>query len=217
MIPLRLGEPGQELRVSVIGAHCDDIPIGAGGLLQILAARPSTQINVLVLTSDERRAAEDRAALAAFCGSALAQVHIHDLPDGRLPGHWNRTRDLLADFVRAAPADLVIAPSPQDAHQDHRLLGEMAVTAYRDHVILHYEIPKWDGDLGAGRPNVLVPLTADQMDAKWNHLYENYPSQRYHDWFDEEVFRGLARLRGMEARAPYAEAFSSTKALLTLG
>lgn len=214
MIPLRLAS--ESLRIAVIGAHNDDIPIGAGGLLLTAAARPGTEVSVLVMTSTPARAAEDEAALASFCGESLREKRIHNLPDGRLPGFWNETKDHLMDFARSVDVDLVVAPSPHDAHQDHRLLGEMAVTAFRDHLVLHYEIPKWDGDLGAGRPNVLLPLTAAQLDAKWAKLYEHYPSQRYHDWFDEEVFRGLARLRGMEARAPYAEAFTTSKALLAL-
>lgn len=214
-MPFHLGSGRQSSRIAVIGAHCDDVPIGAGGLLLAASECADAEINVLVLTSNAEREAEERAALAGFCRDSLRETRIHDLPDGRLPGHWNETKGHLLDFARSVDVDLVVAPSPHDSHQDHRLLGEMAVTAFRDHVILHYEIPKWDGDLGASRPNLLLPLTAEQMHAKWSKLWEFYPSQRHHDWFDEEVFRGLARLRGMEARAPYAEAFTCTKALLT--
>lgn len=216
MMSLRLGVAGEPLRIAAIGAHCDDVPIGAGGLLLAASQRPATEISVLVLTSNARRAAEERAALTGFCGDSLREIRIHDLPDGRLPGYWNQAKDHMMDFARSVDVDLVVAPSPHDAHQDHRLLGEMAITAFRDHVILHYEIPKWDGDLGAGRPNLLVPLTSEQMNAKWLKLHEHYSSQRPHDWFDEQVFRGLARLRGVEARAPYAEAFTCSKALVTL-
>jgi LmbE family N-acetylglucosaminyl deacetylase len=126
-------------------------------------------------------------------------------------------KDLLQDFASGSPAQVVLAPSPADAHQDHRLLGELVRTAFRDHLVLHYEIPKWDGDLGAGRPQTYWPMSAEQMRQKYALLEKHYPSQRGHDWFREDTFLALARLRGMECRSEYAEAFSCPSLLLRPG
>ena len=110
--------------------------------------------------------------------------------------------------------DLILAPSCRDAHQDHRTIGEVLPTVFRDQLSLSYEIPKWDGDLG--RPSMYVPLTADVAHRKIELLHKCFPSQASRDWWDDEVFLGLARLRGMECRAPYSEAFISTKIVLQL-
>jgi LmbE family N-acetylglucosaminyl deacetylase len=107
----------------------------------------------------------------------------------------------------------VLAPSRTDAHQDHRTVAELATTVWRDHLVLNYEIPKWDGDIS--RPWLYVDLTEEQLREKVARLHKAFPSQVEHDWFDEEVFAGLARLRGMECRAQYAEAFTTAKATLT--
>ncbi|WP_231839531.1 PIG-L deacetylase family protein [Blastococcus saxobsidens] len=209
---------GRPLRLALLGAHCDDVEIGCGGLVLDLAARGALgEVDVLVLASEPAREAESQAALAAFCAPATPAVRFGGLADGRLPGHWNETKDLLQDWaVACRAADVVLAPSPADAHQDHRLLGELVRTAFRDHLVLHYEIPKWDGDLGSARPSVYWPLTAEQLGRKYALLSEHYPSQRGHDWFREDTFRGLARLRGMECRADYAEAFGCPALVLRL-
>ena len=203
------------LRLVVIGAHCDDVEIGCGGLLMDLAARGGlVSVDVLVAASDPAREAEARAALSAFCAPVAPVVRFGGLPDGRLPQHWGAVKDLLQDLAGETSADVVLAPSPADAHQDHRLLGELVGTAFRDHLVLHYEIPKWDGDLGAGRPQVYWPLTADLVERKWALLDEHYVSQRGHDWFRADTFAALSRLRGIECRADHAEAFSCPKAVL---
>jgi LmbE family N-acetylglucosaminyl deacetylase len=204
------------LRLALLGAHCDDVEIGCGGLLLDLAGRGALgAAHVLVASSTAAREAETRAALTAFCAPVEPDVRVADLPDGRLPGHWDSVKDLLQEFAAAArDADLVLAPSPADAHQDHRLLGELVRTAFRDHLVLHYEIPKWDGDLGATRPQVYWPLTADLVARKWGLLDEHYPSQRGHDWWRADTFAALSRLRGMECRAEHAEAFAAPALLL---
>ncbi len=211
-----LALPARPLHVAAIGAHCDDVEIGCGGLLLDLAGRGGlARVDVLVASSDARREWEARAALTAFCAPAPVTVHVGSLPDGRLPGHWAAVKDLVQEHARtAAAADVVLSPSPADAHQDHRLLGELVPTAFRDHLVLQYEIPKWDGDLGAGRPHVYWPVDADVVARKWALLREHYPSQRGHDWFREDTFRALARLRGMECRADHAEAFTCPKAVV---
>jgi LmbE family N-acetylglucosaminyl deacetylase len=210
--------PGDRpLRIAVLGAHPDDIEIGCGGLLLDLAGRRALcSVTALVMTSTADRAREARGALAAFCSPVSPSLRFGGLPDGRLPGHWNEVKDELQRFAaRAGDCDIVLAPSPADAHQDHRLLGELVRTAFRDHLVLHYELPKWDGDLGAGRPAVYWPLSAGLVRRKYALLHEHHASQRVHDWFREDTFSALARLRGMECRAEAAEAFSCPALVLS--
>ncbi len=215
MIGLLLPARGP-MRVLALGAHCDDVEIGAGGLILELRARPSgMRLHAFVATSSPKRAAECRSSLTAFAGSD-SSVDTATLPDGRLPAHFNAVKNHLTTLA-ARPWDLVLAPHPQDAHQDHALLGALTPTAFRDHLILHYEIPKWDGDMGSLRPNVYIPLAEEQMQHKWHLLNEHYPSQRRHDWWDAETFSGLARLRGIECRSRYAEAFRVDKMKLGSG
>ncbi|SFF51641.1 PIG-L deacetylase family protein [Blastococcus tunisiensis] len=215
MLRLPLG-PGRPLRLALLGAHCDDVEIGCGGLLLDLAGRGALErVDVLVASSTPDREVEARAALAAFCAPAVPAVRFGGLPDGRMPGHWSAVKDLLQEFAAGSTPDVVLAPSPADAHQDHRLLGELVRTAFRDHLVLHYEIPKYDGDLGATRPQTYWPLTPELVRRKYALLHEHYASQRGHDWFREDTFTALARLRGMECRSDYAEAFASPA--VTLG
>jgi LmbE family N-acetylglucosaminyl deacetylase len=214
MLPLHLSAaPGTPLSVVVIGAHPDDIEIGAGGLMLGLAEyRP--QVRYVVLTGSEERHREARDAAGAFLAGADATIDLFDLPEGRLPAAWGAVKEVLEGVARSCHPDLVIAPSPADAHQDHRTIGELVPTVFRDQLYLAYEIPKWDGDMG--RPNVYVPMTDGAAKRKVELLHKCYPSQRGRDWWDDEVFLGLARLRGMECRARYAEAFISQKTVLGL-
>jgi LmbE family N-acetylglucosaminyl deacetylase len=200
----------------VVGAHPDDIEIAAGGLmLTVATARPGLRVHYVLCTGTPQRRAESRAAAAAFLPGADLTLALHELPDGRLPAHWGAVKKLLHDAAAALDADLVICPPADDAHQDHRLLAELAPTVFRDQLLLHYEIPKWDGDLS--RRNVYLPLPAEVARRKVELLHASYPSQKGREWWDDEVFLGLARLRGMECRARYAEAFTCTKAVLALG
>lgn len=207
----------ESARILAIGAHCDDVEIGAGGTLLGLCDRwAGLELHVAVATSTPARAAECRAALGAISQGAALSLQFGDLPDGRLPAHFDMVKDQLAT-LSTQPWDLILVPHPEDAHQDHAMLGRLASTAFRDHLILYYEIPKWDGDLGCLQPNVYVPVTAAQIEQKWAILDEHYVSQRSHDWWDREVITGLARLRGMECRTKYAEAFRVNKMILSTG
>jgi LmbE family N-acetylglucosaminyl deacetylase len=205
---------GAPRSVLVIGAHPDDIEIGAGGLLLGLA-RSRPRVHYVVLSGTEGRHREARAAAGEFLAGAELTVELHDLPEGRLPAVWGVVKDLLEDLARSVTQDIVIAPSVGDAHQDHRTIAELIPTVFRDQLYLGYEIPKWDGDIG--RPAVYYPLPDEDARRKVELLHKCYPSQRGRDWWDDEVFLGLARLRGMECRARYAEAFNCGKSVLTLG
>jgi LmbE family N-acetylglucosaminyl deacetylase len=123
-------------------------------------------------------------------------------------------KEALEDVATTCRPDLVLAPRVDDAHQDHRLVGSLVRTVWRDALVLHYEIPKWDGDTGA--PSHFVPLTEEQAGLKVKLLNTHYKTQAGRDWWDDELFLGLMRVRGMEARAPYAEGFFASKVLLDL-
>jgi len=211
MLPLHLTPPqGRPLSVLVIGAHPDDIEIGAGGtLLSLAEGYPDLRARYIVLTGTADRQQEARSAAGAFLPVADLTVELHDLPDGRLPAVWDQVKEALEEAARSCSPDLIIAPSRDDAHQDHRTVGEVVPTVFRDRLYLGYEIPKWDGDLG--RPSMYVPLPAGTAHRKVELLHKCFPSQRHRDWWDDEVFLGMGRLRGVECRAPYAEAFHCTK------
>ena len=214
VLPLHLtAPPGRPLSVLAIGAHPDDIEIGAGGMLLSLAeSQPGLQARYVVLTGTTDRQLEARSAASAFLPGASLAVDLHDLPEGRLPAVWGQVKDALEEVAQSCSPDVIIAPSPGDAHQDHRTIGEIVPTVFRDQLYLAYEIPKWDGDLG--RPTVYFPLSAEIAGRKVELMHKCFPSQRTRDWWHDEVFLGLARLRGVECRAPYAEAFSCAKSLI---
>jgi LmbE family N-acetylglucosaminyl deacetylase len=212
MIGMTVGRPGHHLDVLCLGAHPDDVEIGCGGVLLQLADRVGTSVRGVVLTGDETRVAEAGAALDAFVPGARLQSF--GLPDGRLPAHWGDVKQALEQVAAECRPHLILAPRTDDAHQDHRLVGSLVRTVWRDALVLHYEIPKWDGDTGA--PTHFVPLTEEQARRKVKLLNAHYPSQAGHDWWDDDLFLGLMRVRGMEARAAYAEGFFATKAILDL-
>jgi LmbE family N-acetylglucosaminyl deacetylase len=198
-----------------LGAHPDDIELAAGGLLLgLAAANPGLRVHYVLMSGMPSRQAEARAAAARFLPGADLTFTLHDLPDGRLPSCWGEVKESMEAVAAAGPADLVLSPWSGDAHQDHRLIGELVPTVFRDALSLQYEIPKWDGDLG--RPNVYLPMTDEVARRKVELLRECFPSQKTRDWWDDEVFFGLARLRGMECRARYAEAFHGAKVVLSV-
>lgn len=211
LVPERLEE------VVLLGAHCDDIAIGAGGtVLTICRANPGLRVKALVLAgAGTERETEERMALSALCPKAQLEVTVLGMPDGRLPANWTFAKEALEDFRRGTEPDLVIAPSAHDAHQDHRGLAKLVPTTFRAHLAIGYEILKWDGDLG--QPNVYVPLAETVLDEKIALLHEHYPSQRARTWFDDTAFRGLARIRGVQSGSRYAEGFHGPKIPLSFG
>jgi LmbE family N-acetylglucosaminyl deacetylase len=211
---LQLDRPPGALSVLVVGAHPDDIEIGAGGTLLRLAERQTElKARYLVFTGTADRQLEAQQAAGAFLPGIDVTVDLHDLPDGRLPTVWAQVKDILERVAKTCSPDLIIGPSSVDAHQDHRTVAKILPTVFRDCLHLAYEIPKWDGDLG--QPSVYFPLSVELARRKVELLHKCFPSQQGRDWWDDEVFLGLARLRGMECRAKYAEAFSCRKVVIS--
>jgi LmbE family N-acetylglucosaminyl deacetylase len=201
-----------------VGAHCDDLEIGCGGtVLKLLDGANPPAVTWLVLTSDSRREAEALRSAEALLGRApRARIAIHKFRDGFLPYEGSAVKEAFEELKSEISApDLVLTHQRHDLHQDHRLVSELTWNTFRDHLILEYEIPKYDGDLGT--PNVFVPLEESLCRRKIDAIVAGFPSQTGKRWFSEETFRALLRLRGMECNAPstYAEAFYGRK--LTLG
>jgi LmbE family N-acetylglucosaminyl deacetylase len=210
---MRLSDGNGPMTVVCLAAHPDDVEIGCGATLLALGESREVSGTILTMTGSAEREDESRAAAEAFLPGAGA--YFAGLPDGRLPEHWGRVKATMHEVAERVPApDLVLAPRIDDAHQDHRLVGELASTVWRGPTVLHYEIPKWDGDLG--RPNLYVPVTADQARRKVELLDACYPSQAGRGWWDAETFLGLLRIRGIEAGSRYAEAFTTHKTVLEL-
>lgn len=213
MLNLVLPDPvGRPLRVLAIGAHPDDIEIGAGGTIaRLLDERPSTEVQWVVLSATPAREVEARAGATALAGRAgKLEIVIGDLPDGRFPAHFDRLKEQV-EALKAGQPDLILAPRLEDRHQDHQLLAEVAWQTFRDHLLLEYEIPKYEGDFGPA--NVYVPLTEAHLATKLAVLNAAFPSQRDRHWFNDQTFRAVLRLRGIESNAAsgWAEAFTARK------
>jgi LmbE family N-acetylglucosaminyl deacetylase len=200
-------------RVLAIGCHADDIEIGCGGtLIALTRARPRLALTWVVLAAPGDRAAEARASAQAFLADAdVSDVRIHEFRDGFLPYVGGEVKEVFEGLKDVQP-DLVFTHTRHDLHQDHRLACELTWNTFRNHLILEYEIPKYDGDLGS--PNVFVPLEESLVAEKLRLVREHYASQHGKHWFDDELFRGLMRLRGMESASRHAEAFTCRKLAL---
>jgi len=208
VLTLDLARGREQLRVLAIGAHSDDIEIGCGGTLLRLASEvQQLDLTWVVLSADGSRADEARAGAEAF-GATTVEVEAYE------DAFFKYGREVKEHFEglkgRVAP-EVVLTHHGSDLHQDHRLVAELTWNTFRDHLILEYEIPKYDGDLGA--PNVFVQLDEEVARRKLEALQRCFPSQAGKPWFTDDVFRGLLALRGMESRAPsgFAEAFYGRK------
>jgi LmbE family N-acetylglucosaminyl deacetylase len=216
MRELRLFGAGEDLSVLCLGAHSDDIEIGVGGtILGWIAAGARLNVHWCVLSATGQRAAEAEASARAFlAGAASVKIELGQFRDGFFPYDGSNVKDWIEALKTRVQPDVIFTHRRDDAHQDHRELSRLTWNSFRDHLILEYEIPKWDGDLG--QPNFYSALTRPVLERKIELLLAAFGTQRSKDWFDPEVFRGLARLRGMECRAPesYAEGFFLRKAML---
>jgi LmbE family N-acetylglucosaminyl deacetylase len=210
-----LADGGGPKRILALGAHSDDIEIGCGGTILRLAAESQT-LDVLwvVFGATPERVIEARASAAAFLkGVANTKVVVRNYRDGFLPYSGAAVKDEFEALKREFSPDLVFTHYREDRHQDHRLVSELTWNTWRDHLILEYEIPKYDGDFGS--PNFFAALPAATVDRKIALILEHFPSQAGKPWFTPDLFRAVARIRGMEAAAPdgLAEGFYCRKAL----
>lgn len=213
MLPLKLPAAGERLSILCLGAHSDDIEIGAGAtLLQWIAKGAKLDIMWCVLSGAGDRESEARGSANSFLqGAETADVQVMPFRDGFFPTQGEQIKGWFETLKERFNPDLILTHRRDDAHQDHREVCRHTWNTFRDHLILEYEIPKWDGDLG--QPNLYVPLEADVLARKIELLMMHFGTQRSKHWFDKETFQGLARLRGMECRASerYAEAFVARK------
>jgi LmbE family N-acetylglucosaminyl deacetylase len=204
------------LRVLCVGAHSDDIEIGCGGLiLDLLGRNRRVEIAWVVFSAAVSREREARRSAALFLrGAARQRVAIHRFRDGFFPYDGGDIKQVFEDLKAEVTPDLVLTHYRDDRHQDHRLLSDLTWNTFRSHLILEYEIPKFDGDLGT--PNGFVPLKRSTCARKVKYLNAVFGTQRDKHWFSKETFMGLMRLRGMECRAPegYAEAFYARKVVI---
>lgn len=215
---LHLAEPrDRPLRVLCLGAHCDDIEIGCGGTILTLTRRhPRLVVDWVVLCADDERAREaQRSADCFLSGVETRQLVVERFRDGYLPYQGERVKDYFESLKTRVDPDVVFAPYRGDWHQDHRFVAELTWSTFRDHVILEYETPKYDPEPD-GAPNLLVPLDDDIAEAKVRHLLDAYASQLSKPWFTRDVLLGALRLRGIQARVRFAEAFYARKLLLAV-
>ncbi len=209
---------GGALHILCLGAHADDCEIGAAGaLLTLLTGRPGSTVTWVVATGDPVRSREARDSAEALLRDKasvdIRQLGLRESYLDRLGPEVKEAFEEVRSSLSREP-DVVLTHHRQDRHQDHRAVSDITWNLWRDHLVLEYEVPKWDGDLG--QPNFYVPLTPEVAERKLSHLAGHFASQRGKDWYDDGTFRGLMRLRGMECRAPsgYAEAFYARKVIL---
>ncbi len=201
--------------VLCLGAHSDDIEIGCGGtLLHFKEIFPELRFYWVVFSATGVRGQEAGKAAEFFTSGCDKKIILKEFRDGFLPYSGHEVKEFFEEIKRAVNPELIFTHWHGDAHQDHRLISDLTWNTFRNHSILEYEIPKYDGDMG--RPNLFVPLDSAQYETKINNLLETFESQRARRWFDRETFLGLMRIRGMECNAAsgYAEAFHCRKVVL---
>jgi LmbE family N-acetylglucosaminyl deacetylase len=217
MIHLNLnGGADRKLQILCLGSHSDDIEIGCGGTILRLAEQyPQCALYWVVFSGDGVRLEEAQRAASLFAGSAnLVGPFVKSFPDGFMPVVSGEVKAFFEHLKRTISPDLIFTHNRKDAHQDHRLIAELTWNTFRDHLILEYEVPKYDGDLG--QPSLFVPLQTELCQKKVGYIMEAFQSQHGKRWFQEDTFLSLMRLRGMECNAPsgYAEAFYCRKLVL---
>jgi LmbE family N-acetylglucosaminyl deacetylase len=215
VLKVSLDELPSPCRILAIGCHSDDIEIGCGGtILTLIDSLPSVQVCWVVLSARGQRADEAWRSAGAFLeGAASAEVMVHDYRDGFLPYVGGEVKQVFEDLKAFAP-DLVFTHYSDDRHQDHRLASELTWNTFRNHLILEYEIPKYDGDFGS--PNVFVGLSQTIAKTKVRLLLEHFQTQRDRRWFTDDLFYAVLRIRGMESNSPsrFAEGFYGRKIVL---
>jgi LmbE family N-acetylglucosaminyl deacetylase len=196
-----------------LGAHADDIEIGCGGtLLRLLSEQPGVAVHWIVFSGTPARVEEATASAAKFLRNAETRhVKIHGFRDSFFPYEGREIKEVFGALAKTVNPDLIFTHRREDAHQDHRTLADLTWCAFRNHQILEYEIPKYEGDLGL--PNVYIRLSEEVARRKIDALVESFPSQHEKPWFSPETFTALLRIRGLECNAPskLAEAFYCRK------
>jgi LmbE family N-acetylglucosaminyl deacetylase len=208
-------QAGDELNVLCLGAHSDDIEIGCGGtLLSLKAAFARLRFHWIVFSATGARENEAAKAAELFTAGHGKSVILKSHRDGFFPQDTSAIKEFFEETKARVSPDIIFTHWHADAHQDHRVISELTWNTFRNHLILEYEIPKYDGDMG--RPSVFVPLAPEHYEAKVNYLFDAFRSQAGKHWFARETFLGLMRLRGMEANSPthYAEAFYARKIVI---
>jgi LmbE family N-acetylglucosaminyl deacetylase len=199
-----------------LGAHSDDIEIGCGGtILRLISEVPNLAVRWVVFSASQLREAEARDSAATFLqGVADVRIDVAAFRDGYFPFHGAEIKDYFEAIKSEFDPTLILTHWTGDAHQDHRLIAQLTHNTFRDHLVLEYEIPKYDGDLG--NPVVFMPLGRDQIRRKVEIISRYFPSQTARSWFSDDTFLAVARLRGVGCRAPegVAEAFYTKKIVL---
>ena len=216
MLTLALRDPAAPLTLLALGAHCDDIEIGCAGTLRTLADRyPQLTQHWVTFTSEPTREPESRAAAERlFAGEQRPRLHFEAFRASYFPDQWGRIKDSFEALRERVKPDLILTHHLADRHQDHRIIAELTWNTFRDHLILEYEIPKYEGDLG--QPNVFVSLDEQTCRRKVQLLGDGFPSQQGKPWFSADTFWALLRLRGLECNSPsrFAEGFYARKILI---
>lgn len=216
MFGLSLKPQSGPLRILALGAHSDDIEIGCGATLLALGAQHShVELCWAVATGDATREAEARSSAADFAGNHTYTCVFGGLRESYLPAQWEAAKQFVHSVAAQFDPHVVFTHAKHDQHQDHRTLAELVPNAFRNHLVLGFEIPKYEGDLLP--PNVFFEISPDDAKRKVELLHKHFPSQATKYWFDEQMFMGLMRIRGVEARADsgFAEAFHASKIVLT--
>jgi LmbE family N-acetylglucosaminyl deacetylase len=216
MMRLNLGAgKNGPLQILCLGCHSDDIEIGCGGtVLQLAEQYPDCEFHWVVFSALGPRRAEAERASELFAGARTKSRMLKEFPDAFMPFVGAEVKAFFEELKRSVSPDLVLTHSRKDAHQDHRLIAELTWNSFRNHFILEYEIPKYDGDMG--QPNVFVPLPKEKYERKIQFLMDAFKTQQGKGWFEPETFLSLMRLRGMECNAEsgYAEAFYCRKLMI---
>ena len=216
MLTVSMGGGGAPLRILCLGAHSDDIEIGCGGsLLRLLEERPGSSVHWVVFSATGAREREARASAAEFLAKAThATVVVKSFRESFFPSVWAEIKDFFEEIKRDFTPDVLLCHQRHDLHQDHRVISELAWNSFRDHLVLEYEIPKYEGDLGT--PNFFVPLSRATAERKVELLSRHFESQSSRSWFRPDTFHGLMSIRGVECNAPEAraEAFVARKILV---
>ena len=215
MLVLRLPEPSRTLNILCLGAHSDDIEIGCGGtMLHLLAHTPAVKVTWVVFSSGRVRKREAEASAALFLGRGRkSEVIVKGFQDGFFPYCGAEIKEFFEQLKKKPSPDLIFTHYRHDRHQDHRTISDLTWNTWRNHLILEYEVPKYDGDMGS--PNIFVPLSSETCSRKIKNICQVFQSQSNKAWLTEDTFEALHRLRGVECASKYAEAFYCRKMLLS--